>query len=99
MNGKSGVPCKLTVDRVRDMALSTQHKRELAAEISDSIDFILLELIHWGDDLQDCRDNFSIDKADDVVSAIDDLVVDIQAFKRRVHKPLNKLAVNDYILQ
>ena len=99
MNGKSGVPCKLTVDRVRDMVLSTQHKRELAAEISDSIDMLLLELIHWGDDLQDCRDNFSIDKADDVVSAIDDLVVDIQAFKRRVHKPLNKLAVNDYILQ
>ena len=99
MNGKSGDHSKLTADRVREMALSPQHKRELASEIRDSIDFILLELIHWGGDLQDCRDNFSIDKADDVVSAIDDLVVDIQAFKRRVHKPLSKLAVNDYILQ
>lgn len=99
MNGKCGVPFKQIEDRVRDMVLSIQHKRELASEIRDSIDFILLELKHWGDDLEDCKDNFSIDKADDVVSAIDDLVVDIQAFKRRVHKPLSKLAVNDYILQ
>jgi len=81
------------------MPLSAQHKRELASEIRDSIDMILLELKHWGDDLEEVKYNFSIDKADDIVSAIDDLVVDIQAFKRRVHKPLSKLAVNDYILQ
>jgi len=81
------------------MVLSRQHKIELASEIRDSIEMILLELKHWETDLEDCRDNFSVDKVDDAISAIDDLIVDIESFKRRVNKPLNKLAVSDYILQ
>ena len=99
MNGKSGVPFKQIEDRVRDMALSRQHEIELASEIRDHIRVILSELKHWTSDLEECKEDFSIDKAEDVVYAIDDLIVDIEVFKRRVNKPLNKLAVNDYILQ